>query len=111
MKVASEKQKTSPTRPGEILRDEFLKRNGITQDQLADAIRMSRFTVNQLINGKRSVTAESALRLGKALGTSADFWLNLQRAVDLFEAQTNLGELLNDVRVLKLKKAKKKCAI
>jgi addiction module HigA family antidote len=97
---AAENFERHPTRPGEILRDEFLKENKITQDEFADAIRMSRLTVNQLINGKRSITAETALRLARATSTKPNFWLDLQRNVDLYEARTKLGNSLLDVKVV-----------
>lgn len=83
----------SPEAPGDVLR-ERLKRFGITQDELADALKVSRLSVNQLVNHRRAVTAEMALRLSRVLGTSPDVWLDLQRAVDLFEAEEKLrGEL------------------
>jgi addiction module HigA family antidote len=89
-----------PTRPGEVLRDEFLRDHGITQDEFADAIGMSRRTVNQLINGKRSITAETAIRLAKATSTSATLWLDLQRNLDLFEAHKKIGDALRNVKVV-----------
>jgi addiction module HigA family antidote len=98
--MASIRMKEELSSPGEILRDEFLFRHRITQDALADAIGMSRLTVNQLINGKRSITADTAIRLGKALGTSPDYWLNLQRAADLFEAQKKFQASGKKVRAL-----------
>jgi addiction module HigA family antidote len=79
-----------PTLPGEILRDEFLEAHGITQDRLAAAMGVSRFRVNEIVNGRRAITAETAILLGASLGTSPEFWLNLQQAVDLFEARTKL---------------------
>jgi addiction module HigA family antidote len=90
----------APTPPGEILRDEFLAQNNVTQDEFARAIGMSRLTVNQLINGKRSVTAETALRLAVATGTSPNFWLDLQRNLDLYEARKKLGESLSKIKVV-----------
>lgn len=86
-----------PTTPGEILRHEFLEANGITQDRLAKAMGVSRFRVNEIINGKRAVTSETALLLGRALGTSADVWLDLQRAVDLYDARSALNGQLDSV--------------
>ena len=83
-----------PSTPGEILRDEFLTQYGITQDELAKAMGVSRFRVNEIANGKRAVTSETAVLLAKALGTSAKFWMNLQIAVDLFDAEKKLvGEV------------------
>ena len=89
-----------PTAPGDVLREEFLKAHGITQDRLADAMGVSRFRINEVINGKRTVTAETALLLAAALGTSPEFWLNLQRAVDLYEGRLQLASNLKDVKPL-----------
>ena len=66
--------------PGEILLEEFLKEYGISQNRLGREIGMSPRAINEIVHGKRSVTANSALRLAKFFGTSAKFWLNLQRA-------------------------------
>lgn len=87
--------------PGEVLRREIIKSGRITQDALADAMGVSRLTVNQLINGKRTVTAEMALRLGRVLNTSAEFWLDLQRAIDLHDARTALAAELDKMPVLR----------
>ena len=80
-----------PSTPGEILREEFLTQYEITQDELAKAMGVSRFRVNEIANGKRAVTSETAVLLAKALGTSARFWMNLQIAVDLFDAEKKLA--------------------
>lgn len=79
-----------PSTPGEILREEFLAQFEITQDELAKAMGVSRFRVNEIANGKRAVTSETAVLLGRALGTSARFWMNLQTTVDLFDAERKL---------------------
>jgi addiction module HigA family antidote len=76
-----------PISPGEVLR----KKIGVTQDQLAEAMNVSRFTINQLMNGKRGVTAEMALRLARVTSTSAEFRLDLQRDVDLYDAELKHG--------------------
>jgi addiction module HigA family antidote len=89
-----------PTAPGDVLREEFLKAHGITQDRLADAMGVSRFRVNEVINGKRAVTAETALLLAAALDTSPEFWLNLQRAVDLYEGRLQLASNLKRVKAI-----------
>lgn len=81
-----------PITPGEVLRDELRKRHGIKQDTLATALGVSRFTVSQIINGQRAVTAETALRLARVLGTSPGFWLTLQNAVDLYWARRRIGD-------------------
>ena len=97
-----------PTAPGEILYKEFLEEHGITQERFAKAIRMSRLTVNQIINGKRSITAVTALKLAKATGTTPDFWLGLQLNLDLYEANLELGEVLEKIKpVIKAPKLSK----
>ena len=75
-----------PTHPGEMLREDFLPDYGLTVTGLADAIGVSRQTVNELIRERRSLSPEMALRLSCLFGNSAEFWLNAQRAVDLWEA-------------------------
>jgi addiction module HigA family antidote len=80
-----------PTTPAEVLRQDILESHGITQKELARAMGMSLLTVNQLVNGRRSITAETALRLGAVTGTSASMWLNLQREVDLHDASGKYG--------------------
>jgi len=86
--------------PGSVLRQEIAVGLGISQEKLADAMGVSRLTINEIINEKRTVTAEMALRLAKTLGTDPNFWLNLQQQVDLARARAKLGEL-PDVRVLR----------
>ncbi|KFG90322.1 HigA protein (Antitoxin to HigB) [Sphingobium herbicidovorans NBRC 16415] len=82
-----------PQLPGVFLRDRVLRKPGakITQEALADALDVSRFTVNQIINGHRAITADMAVRLAHVLGTSADLWLDMQKRVDLFEAHRKLA--------------------
>ena len=91
----------SPTTPGDVLRDEIRERAGVTQDSLAEALGVSRFSVSQLINGRRGVTAEMALRLSQVLDTSPEFWLNLQREVDLHRARRRLGGALAALPILR----------
>jgi antitoxin HigA-1 len=82
-----------PTSPGEILREEFLVPMGMTQKELADHLGCDIKVVNRLVNGRTSVSAVMALKLGAAFRTSPEFWLNAQKAVDLFEATTEITEL------------------
>jgi addiction module HigA family antidote len=82
-----------PTTPGEIFREEFLAPFGMTQKQLADHLRCDVKVVNRIVNGRSAVTADMALRLGAAFGTTADFWLNAQKACDLFRAAQAAGPL------------------
>ncbi len=69
--------------PGEVLLEEFLKEFQISQNRLGREIGMSPRAVNEIVHGKRSITANSALRLAKFFGTSPEFWLNLQTSYDL----------------------------
>ena len=77
------KQPTNPFHPGEILLDEFLRPAVITQTAFAEQLCWTRARLNELIKGKRGITAESALDLAEALGTSAKLWMNLQATFDL----------------------------
>jgi len=79
-------QNRPPTHPGEMLREEFLEPLGMSQTELADRIQVSFPRVNELVNGKRGVTPDTALRLSQLLGTTAEFWLNGQRDWDLWHA-------------------------
>ena len=85
--------------PGEILRDVLVALN-VTQDHFADALGVSRYSVNQLINDRRSVTAEMALRLSRVTGSKPEFWLNLQRDVDICEAKRAIGKEVGRLEVL-----------
>lgn len=76
-----------PPRVSDVLRAHFLTIEGITQDRLAQAMGVSRHSINELMNDRRSITAPMALRLARVLGTDPEFWLNLQQARDLFEAR------------------------
>lgn len=82
-----------PTHPGEIIRHEYLEPLKMTQQQLADAIGVSRVRINEIILGKRSITPDTAFRLAKYFNTTADFWVNLQINVDMWDTfQTNKNE-------------------
>jgi addiction module HigA family antidote len=89
-----------PIAPGEYLRD-VLAYLDLTQEELAAAIDTSRFTVNQIISGKRTVTPAMALKLSKATRTSVDIWLNLQRNVDLFDAYEDQRDVLAGIEPLR----------
>jgi addiction module HigA family antidote len=87
------KRKREPTTPGEILREEFLGPLGMTQKELADHIGCDVKVINRLVNGRTSVSAGMALRLGATFRTSPEFWLNAQKAVDLFRAEVEVSDL------------------
>lgn len=80
-----------PTHPGEILLREFLKPMKLTQTKLAEDLRVPIQRVNTLINGKRGVTAETALLLARRFQTTPEFWMNLQSAHDLHQARLELA--------------------
>lgn len=80
-----------PTHPGEILLKEFLEPSGLTQTKLAEAMGVPIQRLNTLINGKRGVTAETAILLSRYFKNSPEFWMNLQARFDLYEAAEALG--------------------
>lgn len=80
-----------PPSPGSVLKARVVGRLGISQATLAKALGVSRFTVNQVLGGRRAVSPEMALRLGHVLDTSPEMWLKLQAQVDLYEARRALG--------------------
>lgn len=82
-----------PTTPGEILHHEFLVPLGMTQKRLADHLGCDVKVVNRIVNGRSAVTAAMALKLGAAFGMSPDFWLNAQKACDLYDAAKDAGPL------------------
>ena len=77
----------TPTHPGEILLEEFLTPLNLSQVSAAEKMGISTNRLNELIRGKRGVTADTALRLAKLLKTTPEFWMNLQNAYDLYEAK------------------------
>ena len=91
-----------PTRVGAMLKEEFLDPLGVTQGQLAEAMGVGRKTINELCGNRRGVTAETAFLLAKALGTTPEFWLNLQLINDLWLARHNevLADKLEQARPL-----------
>jgi addiction module HigA family antidote len=82
----TKKRLVRPTHPGEFLREDFLRDYGLSVADLAKAIKVSRQTVNELINEQRALSAAMALRLSRYFGNSPEFWLNAQRELDLWEA-------------------------
>lgn len=80
------KHPRNPFHPGEILLEEFLEPAGITQTEFARKLGWTRARLNELIKGKRGITADAALDLAEALGTSAKLWMNLQATYDLDQA-------------------------
>lgn len=76
----------APNHPGEILEDLFLEPLGMTQTELADRLGVSYKRVNAIVNGRRSVTAESALMLARLFDTTPEYWMNMQSTYDLYRA-------------------------
>jgi antitoxin HigA-1 len=79
-------RKVRPTHPGEMLREDFLPDYGLTVSGLAQALGVSRQTINEVLRERRAVSPEMALRLSRLFGNTPEFWLNAQRAVDLWDA-------------------------
>jgi addiction module HigA family antidote len=99
-------RKIAPVHPGEILIEEFLKPLGISQYKLAKDISVPPRRINEIVQGKRSITADTALRLSRYFGLSERFWLNLQSRYDLEVEKDKLDvRLEKEVRVLTLKSA------
>jgi addiction module HigA family antidote len=92
--------KRRPTHPGEMLREDFLPDYGLTVSGLANAIGVSRQSVNELLRGRRAVSPEMALRLGKLFGNSPEFWLNAQRSVDLWDAVQAIKDTVAGIKTL-----------
>ncbi len=89
--MARQKREVPPVHPGEILSEEFLKPLGLTMNQLALALRVPANRINAIVAGDRGITADTALRLGRYFGTSAQFWINLQARFDLESTKDKLA--------------------
>ena len=89
-----------PSHPGAMLREDFLTDFGLTVSQLAEAIGVSRQSINELLRGRRAVTPAMALRLAKLFGNSPEFWLNAQRAIDIWDAQRAIKREIGRIRTL-----------
>lgn len=92
-----------PATPGEILVEEFLQPMEVTQGALAEALGVPRKHVNELCNDKRSITVPTALMLARVFGNSAEFWLNVQRRTDLWQAMNSPQEQARIERARPLK--------
>src|SRR3954471_1919514 len=86
------KDRLPPIHPGEILREEFLSPLGMPADQLAMALRVPATRINDIVNEKRGITADTALRLARYFGTTSRFWMNMQTSWELDVAEDQLGE-------------------
>lgn len=103
MSISNTQQlKRQPTHPGEMLQEDFLPDYGLTVTGLANAIGVSRQSINELLRGRRAVSPEMALRLSRLFGNSAGFWLNAQRAVDLWDAEQAIKEDVARIKPLRV---------
>lgn len=91
-------KKLPPLHPGEILREEFLVPLGLSPGALAKAMGVPRTRVERIVAESTGITADTALRLGKALGTSTQLWLNLQNRYDVETAQRTIGKQINKIK-------------
>ena len=94
--------KLAPIHPGEVLMEDFIQGFGITQNKLAVSIGVPPRRINEIVHGKRAITADTALRLGKYFGTSAQFWLNLQTHYDLDVAQDRVAGQIEAITPLEV---------
>ncbi len=92
--------KIAPIHPGEVLMEDFIGGCGITQNKLAMSIGVPPRRINEIVHGKRGVTADTALRLAKYFGTSAQFWLNLQTHYDLDLAEDRTADQIAAIKPL-----------
>lgn len=86
-----------PITPGEVLAEEFLKPFGLSQYRLAKDIHVSARRINEIVKGKRAITADTALRLGRYFGTSAQLWINLQSSYELECEELVIGPELKSI--------------
>ena len=88
----------SPIHPGEVLLTEYLEPLGVTQNRLALAIGVPPRRINEIVHGKRRITADTALRLARYFGTTERFWLNLQSRYDVEVERDRLTETLDEIK-------------
>ena len=87
--------KLKPVHPGEVLQEEFLQPMGLSQNQIALALRVPARRINEIVHGNRRITADTALRLARYFGMSPRFWLGLQMDYDLDVAEDEMGDRLS----------------
>jgi len=90
--------KRNPTHPGEILREDFLSPLALTQTELAKALKTMFRTINEILNEKRSISPDMALRLSRYFGTSPDVWIGLQTEYDLYRAKIKSQKTINEIK-------------
>jgi addiction module HigA family antidote len=91
-----------PTHPGEMLHQDFMPDFGLTVAGLAEAVGVSRQTINELLRGRRAVSPEMALRLSRLFGNTPEFWLNAQRALDLWDAAQSIQDEVARIKPLRV---------
>lgn len=86
-----------PTHPGAVLREDILLETGLSVSEMARRLRMSRQSLHRILAEEQPITPATALKLAKLLNTTPDLWLNMQRAVDLWEEKRHLADVLEDI--------------
>ena len=100
MTIINTGMKRKPTHPGEMLREDFMPDYELSVSGLAEALGVSRQSINELLRERRAVSPEMAIRLGRLFGNSAEFWLNAQCALDLWEANQAVKSEVARIRPL-----------
>jgi addiction module HigA family antidote len=100
MSIANTGINRRPTHPGAMLREDFLPDYGLTVSGLAEAVGVSRQSVNELLRERRAVSPDMALRLARLFGNTAEFWLNAQRAVDLWDTAQAIRKDVSRIKPL-----------
>lgn len=101
MSIPNKRQrKVRPTHPGEMLREDYMPDYGLTVSSFAKALGVSRQTVNELLRERRAVSPEMALRLSRLFGNTPEFWLNAQRAIDLWDAARSIKDKIERISPL-----------
>lgn len=95
--TATDTDQIDPIHPGEVIMGDFIEEFGITQNKLATAIGVPPRRINEIVHGKRGITADTAVRLAKYFGTSAEFWMNLQSHYELKLEHRTLREQLDSI--------------
>ena len=95
-------EKLAPIHPGEVLSEDFLSEMGLSQNKLAISIAVPPRRINEIVHGKRGISADTALRLSRYFGTSAEFWLNLQTRYELDLAIDRSGAELDQIKPLQV---------
>jgi addiction module HigA family antidote len=96
----TEVRNVKPTHPGEMLREDFMPDYGLTAASLAEALGVSRQTINEILRERRAVSPSMALMLSRLFGNAPEFWLNAQRAVDLWDAKKRQDKKLKRIQPL-----------